>query len=144
MIDAEEAKSLAAPDRKKDRFSMYIVGGTGDTGFVPFDVYALHILPAPYQEDTKGNMYSKLSFKWDSARHGMLRKPFKTWKAFHVQLNNSKYYKWFRLSFRALTSSKYRIDKIAKMFATAKYHNHICQLDLQGKDTNILANGCQC
>eukprot|EP00944_MAST-04C_sp_MAST-4C-sp1_P003584 g3584.t1 len=87
--DGEEAKSPAAPERKQDRFSMYIVGGTGDTGFVPFDVYALHILPAPYQENTKGNMYSKLSFKWDSARHGMLRKPFKTWKAF-VRNNKRK------------------------------------------------------
>jgi hypothetical protein len=34
-------------------------------------------------------MYSKLSFKWDSARHGLLRKPFKTWKLF-VRNNQRK------------------------------------------------------
>ena len=85
--NVEEASIVT--EKKKDRFSMYIVGGTGDLGFVPFDVFALHIVPAPYQENNKGNMYSKLSFKWDSARHGLLRKPFKTWKLF-VRNNQRK------------------------------------------------------
>ena len=71
-------KNLATSLRKP-RFSMVVVGGTGNSGFAPFDVYALHLNPAPYQENSKGSMFSKLSFKWDSAKHGLVRKPFRTW-----------------------------------------------------------------
>jgi hypothetical protein len=79
----KRARNLREMNEKtKDRYSMLVFGGTGATGYVPFDVFALHIRPAPFQENRKGGMYSKLNFKWDSAKHGMLRKPFKAWVAF--------------------------------------------------------------